>query len=381
MKQNLLASVKCILVITSVAIMTIGNCIYAQDKAAKIEKLMQAYNDLGKFNGAILVAESGKVIFKRGYGLANREWNIPNDPETKFRIASITKQFTSVLIMQLVEDGKVNLDGRINDYLPEYREDIGEQVTIHHLLTHTSGIPDYRYLPDFNPFEIQGPFAAAEFAQKYCNRDLIFEPGSEWRYTNSGYYLLGVIIEKITGKTYEECLKERIFDPLGMQNTGYAYNESVISNLANGYVKALEDYDKAMYVPTTLLYAAGALYSTVEDLYIWDQSLYTDKLLSKRNRDIMFTPFLSNYSYGWFISKIPITESNDSTTIIMHPGWMPGFIATITRLPENQHLIVLLDNSGGSNEMNEGIINEGIINILYGRPYEMPKKDITDIMF
>ena len=358
--------------------------LFAQDKAAEIDKLMQSYYDYGKFNGAVLVAESGKVIFKKGYGLANMEWNIPNETDTKFRIASITKQFTSMLIMQLVEEGKVKMDGKITDYIPDYRKDIGEQVTIHHLLTHTSGIPEYWGLLDFlgdllrDPYVdyLRDPYSVDEFVKKYCSGDLEFEPGSKYSYNNSGYYLSGAIIEKVTGKTYEECLKEKILDPIGMKNSGYDHHKSILMNRASGYVRTFDGYNNEVYADMTIPYAAGSMYSTVEDLYLWDQALYSEELLSKEYKDIMFTPYLNNYAYGWWVVKMPIIESKDSIKVVIHNGWIFGFRSLISRLVDDKHLIILVDNADGSNEMTEGIVN-----ILYGKPYDMPKKDITEILY
>ena len=378
MKRSLSSPLTSTLMITVLTFISIHNYVFAQDKAAEIYKLMQIYHDYGQFNGTVLVAESGKVIFKKGYGCANLEWNIPNKPDTKFRLASITKQFTSMLIMQLVEEGKVKLDGKITDYIQEYRKDIGEQVTIHHLLTHTSGIPSYTNLPDFFRDVYRDPYSVDEFVKKYCSGDLEFEPGSKYSYNNSGYFLLGAIIEKVTGKTYEEFLKERIIDPLGMKNTGYDHHESIIINRASGYVKTSNGYDNAAYSDMSLPYAAGAMYSTVEDLYLWDRALYTEKLLSRKYMDLMFQPNLNNYAYGWNIGKMQITESKDSLKVVSHGGGIFGFNTLISRLVDDKHLIVLLNNTGGIDC--EGI-SVGIANILYGKPYDMPKKAIIEILY
>ncbi|HEV7904856.1 MAG TPA: serine hydrolase domain-containing protein, partial [Pyrinomonadaceae bacterium] len=162
----------------------------AQDKAARIDEYMTRANKIRQFNGAVLVAENGKVIYKKGLGLANMEWNVPNEADTKFRLGSITKQFTAALIMQLVEQGKLKLDGKLSEYLPDYRKDVGDKVTIHHLLTHTSGIPSYTGLPNFFAEVSRDPYTPVEFVKKYASGDLEFEPGSKFRYNNSGYFLL-----------------------------------------------------------------------------------------------------------------------------------------------------------------------------------------------
>src|SRR6185436_14293187 len=191
----------------------------AQDHAAKIQEVLALAHKYRQFNGTVLVAEDGKVVYKGGFGLANMEWNIPNTPDTKFRLGSITKQFTATVILQLVEQGKIKLDGKLSDYLPDYRKDVGNKVTIHNLLTHTSGIPSYTGLPGFFDNVSRNPYKVTEFVNKYASGDLEFEPGSKFSYNNSGYFLLGAIIERVTGKTYEQVLKENIFDPLGMKNS------------------------------------------------------------------------------------------------------------------------------------------------------------------
>ncbi len=238
----------------------------ATSRAAKIDEVMTAASKYRLFNGSVLVSENGKVIYKKGLGMANMEWNIPNAPDTRFRLGSITKQFTAALVLQLVEQGKIKLDGKITDYLPDYRKDVGEKVTIHQLLNHTSGIPSYTGLAKFIEEASRNSYSVDDFVKKYASNDLEFEPGSKFAYNNSGYFLLGAIIEKVTGKTYEQVLKERILDPLGMKNTGYDLSGPVIAKRAAGYVKTPVGYRNAPYLDMSIPYAAGSLYSTVEDL-------------------------------------------------------------------------------------------------------------------
>jgi len=350
---------------------------YSQDKISKIDALIQVYNDSGQFNGSVLVAESGKVIFKKGFGPANIEWNIPNKPDTKFRLGSITKQFTSMLILQLVEHGKIDLQGKLSDYLPYYRKDTGSQVTIHHLLTHSSGIPSYTGISNFYDIS-RDPYPVEEFVKKYCSGDFQFEPGSKYAYNNSGYFLLGAIIEKITGKTYEEVVSENIFLPLGMENSGYDRHGPIIPNRASGYSNSYEGYTNAPYLDMSLPYAAGSLYSTVEDLYLWDQALYTEKLLSAKMKELIFTPYIANYGYGWGIRQKSLPDSKAKLTSISHGGGINGFSTWIERLVDEKHLIVLLNNTPGANL---GQMSDSIIRILYGLPYNLPKKSIAKVMF
>ncbi len=286
-----------------VALAQNGGTRNGQSHAAKIQEVLTLANKYRIFNGSALVAENGKVTYKGAFGMANMEWGIPNAPDTKFRLGSITKQFTAVLVLQFVEQGKIKLDGKVSEYLPEYRKDIGDKVTVHHLLTHTSGIPSYTSQPGFFENVSRNPYKVGDFVKKHASGDLEFEPGSKFSYNNSGYFLLGAIIEKVTGKTYEQALKDNIFDPVGMKNTGYDHHNTLLQKRAAGYSKTSDSYNNAAYLDMSLPYAAGSLYSTVEDLFLWDQALYTDKLLTAQSKELMYKPFLDDYAYGWAISK------------------------------------------------------------------------------
>src|SRR6185295_315276 len=194
----------------------------------------------------------------------------------------------------------------------------------------------------------RNPYSVEEFVKKYCSGDLEFEPGSKFSYDNSGYFLLGAIIEKVTGKAYEQVLKERILDPLNMKDTGYDHHETIMKRRASGYQRSPDGIINAPYLDMSLPYAAGSLYSTVDDLYLWDQALYLDKLLSPKYKELMFKPFLQNYAYGWASSKLTLGGSTESVPAIAHGGGINGFNTSITRLVDDKHLIVLLNNTGGT---------------------------------
>ncbi len=350
--------------------------VLAQDKAAKIQEVLALAHKYRQFNGTALVAENGKVVYKQGFGLANMEWNIPNTPETRFRLGSITKQFTAALTLQLVEQGKIKLDGKISDYLPDYRKDTGQKVTIHHLLTHTSGIPSYTSQPGFAENVSRNPYKVAYFVTKYASGDLEFEPGSRFVYNNSGYFLLGAIIERITGKSYAQALKDNILDPAGMKNTGYDLHDPLIPKRAAGYRKTADGYENAAYLDMSIPYAAGSMYSTVDDLYLWDQALYTDKLLSAASKELMFKPFLQEYAYGWGVRNASFKHNDQPVQIIEHGGGINGFSTVITRVPKEKNLIVLLDNTGQNVERLSGMIGR----ILYNQPYDPPKISIVPLL-
>lgn len=351
--------------------------VLAQTKAAKIDAIVRQYVDNKQFNGTVLVAEKGQVIFKKGYGMANMEWAIANTPDTKFRLGSITKQFTAMLIMQLVEQGKLELAEPITTYLPDYPKATGSKITTHHLLTHTSGLPNYTNIPKFFETLSRDPFTPTEFLKKFQDMPLDFEPGSKFSYSNSGYFLLGALIEKVTGKPYAQVLQEGILTPLQLRDTGYDLFAPIMPKRAAGYEKAGGNYVNAAYLDMSIPYAAGSLYSTIEDLYKWDQALYTDKLLSAAGKATMFTPFKDGYAYGWGVGKTKVGERKDSLLVISHGGGINGFNTLITKAPQDKQLVVLLNNTGGA-PLND--MQRNIFRILYDQPVETPKKPIAGVL-
>lgn len=360
--------------VAAVAIQSNGR---AQDLANQIDALVQKYHDLRLFSGSVLVAQNGKVIYKKGFGYANAEWEVPNAPDTRHRIGSVTKQFTAALVLKLVEEGRISLDGKIVDYLPDYPRPAGEEVTIHHLLTHSSGIPNYTSLPDFFPEMSRDPYEPEEFIPVFSNLDLEFEPGSEWSYSNSGYFLLGVIIEKVTGMSYDEVLRQRLLEPLGLHDTGYDKYEEVLDRRASGYSLTFAGYRNAPYLDTSLPYAAGSLYSTVEDLFKWDRALYANRIFSDpRYLELMMTPHIQDYGYGLVIRKVPLGETDDSVKVVEHGGGINGFVTGFRRLVADRHLIVLMDNTSRS----VADLERGITNLLYGQPAESPKASIAHVL-
>lgn len=347
----------------------------AADKASQIAELLQKYHDYGLFNGSALVAEGGSIVYKQGYGLANLEWHIPNQPDTKFRIGSLTKPFTALLVLQLVSEGKLRLEGTVADYLPYYRADVAERVTLHHLLTHTSGMGESTYQ---GPEDIRrDPYQPRDFIENYLTGDLDFEPGSHYSYSNLGYFVLGAILEEVTGESYEALVQERIFSRAGMKNSGYDRHATILPARAAGYRVSVGGIKNAPYIDTSLPYAAGALYSTVEDLYLWDQALYSEKLLSDAWKQKYFTPFKDNYAYGWLVAKESLGPSIGERTFMAHGGTISGFTARLTRVVEDRNLIALLSNGDNAPL---GAITSGVIRILYGFPVKFPKQPLAEVL-
>jgi CubicO group peptidase (beta-lactamase class C family) len=382
MKQNSKYLLKKINFIGFLILLISVNASFGQSKVEQLDELINLYTDYGQFNGSVLVAEKSEVIYRKGFGMANMEWNIPNQSDTKHRLGSITKQFTSMLIMQLVEQGKLKLDVPISTYLPDYPKSNGDIITIHHLLTHTSGTPNYTSFPGFFRDSSRDPYTPEEFVNVFADSTLEFQPGERYAYSNSGYFLLGVIIEKVTGKSYEQVLKDNITIPLKMNNTGYDHHGTILANRASGYEKNGSNYRNAAYLDMTIPYAAGSLYSTVEDLYLWDQALYTNQLLAKANMDLLFTEHIragsGYYGYGWGIGTRTIGTTNDSVEVISHGGGINGFNTRITRIPSDKSIIVLFNNTGGAPL---GQMTNAILGILYNGSYDMPKKSLANSLY
>jgi CubicO group peptidase (beta-lactamase class C family) len=356
------------------------NVTFSQSKADQIDQLISKYAEYGKFNGSVLVSDQGKIIYKKGFGMANMEWDIPNAPDTKHRLGSITKQFTAMLILQLAEAGKIDLQTPVTKYLPEYPKESGDKITIHHLLTHTSGIPNYTSFPKFFEDESRTPYTPDEFLKVFEDKDLDFEPGKQFSYSNSGYFLLGVLAEKLTGKSYEDLLHEKVFKPLSMNATGYDNHADILKNRATGYEKQAGNYVNSRYLDMSIPYAAGSLYSTAEDLYLWDQALYTNTILSQKYMELYFKPYISawgdnHYAYGWGVGYENLGKSTDSIYTISHGGGINGFNTNIARTPSDKSLVVLLNNTGGA-PLNS--ITRAILGIIHNKEFAMPKKSIAD---
>ena len=275
-----------------------------EEIALKVDEFINAYLELGKFSGAVLIAKDGEVLLSRGYGMANYEHDVPNTPRTKFRLASITKSFTALATLQLQEMGLLDVDEPIATYLPDYLN--GDQITIHHLLTHTSGIPSYNIYPEYWDNRML-PSAIERTVGIFKDKPLEFSPGERYQYSNSGFLLLGHIIEEVSGETWETFVRENIFQPLKMFDTGYFRHGEVLKNRAAGYY--VSGVINADYIDPSWVHGAGGLYSTVEDLYLYDRALYTEELVSRDLLEKMFTPHASVFppstdiGYAWVIER------------------------------------------------------------------------------
>jgi len=335
----------------------------AQQIVVKAEEYMNAAVRVNRFSGSILVARDGKPLISKGYGMANLELDVPNKPQTVFRLGSLTKQFTAMAVMILQARGKLHTHDPICNYLSDCPI-VWQSITIRNLLTHTSGIPDYTHLPSFIQ-TMQLPSTHASLVDRFKNMPLEFTPSEKFKYTSSGYYLLGMIIEQISGKSYASFLQKNIFAPLGMTHTGYDSYNRLIKHRAGGYELRGNSIINASYIDMSIPFAAGALYSTTEDLLRWDQALYTEKLVSRKILAEIFTPFKNIYGYGWVITK------QFDRQRIGHDGKINGFSSSIIRFPSDQVTAIVLSNNQNAPS---GEIASNLAAIVFGAPYKMPQE-------
>ena len=332
---------------------------------AKVDQLLAAHAKVNDFSGTILLAKDGRPLVMKGYGFANIEWQIPNTPQTRFRIGSVTKQFTSMMVMQLREQGKVKLDDSVCMFVAPC-PDTWKPVTVHHLLTHTSGIPTYTAIPAWRETNMV-PKTTEQMVAIFRDLPLEWVPGAKFAYNNSGYFLLGVVIEKITGKKYQQALQDMILTPIGLKDTGYDWPGTILPRRAAGYEGRGENIRNAAALDMQQPYSAGSLYSTVLDLLKWEQTLYTETLLPEAAKTIMWTPFKNGYAYGWSIAEPgPNTFGHKR---IAHSGGINGFSSMLIRVPgENVTAIVLSNNS----TVNAGLVARDLLAVYYGQPFTMP---------
>jgi CubicO group peptidase (beta-lactamase class C family) len=358
----------------------------SKDTKTQLEDIISLYTG---FEGSVLVAKGDDILLNTGYGKANHDKQIDNNPQTVFGIGSITSQFTATAIMMLQEKNQLNIQDTINKYIADYPN--GEKIKIYHLLTHTSGIPELYSLVE--SIEIgKRTYTSAEVIDLFKNKPLSFDVGSKYEFSNSNYALLGFIIEKVSGLKYEDYIEQNIFKPLDMNSSGFLSstkstdNNSGITKRAIGYKKLVANttelgenvtepsntYEKSFEAEPTLTYAAGGIYSTVEDLYKWNNALNTNKLISKESIKEMFTPHVESYGYGWFIDEKHTEEShenqdataseqsdssndtsnskaNDSNSeeaeIVHHGGYLPGYSSFIIRNNAKPYVVIILSNT------------------------------------
>jgi CubicO group peptidase (beta-lactamase class C family) len=317
------------------------------------------------FRGAVLVGIEGKIVFEKPYGFGDEEWGALNTIHTKFRIASLGKQFTAACILLLQERGRLNVHDAISRYLPGLPT-AWQAITVHQLLTHTSGIPNYTSSPEFAKIRRTGA-TPQQMIELVTDKPLDFTPGTNWSYSNTGYILQGMIIQKISGQSYADFLKTNIFDPLGMSESGYDTASSIIKERASGYDIVDEHLANADFIDMSIPFSAGGIYSTVEDMYRWNEALAENgKLLSRDSLKQMFTEYPEavhegqHYGYGVVISRLKFGK-----LLYYHGGGVEGFSSSIQRYPDERVCVVILSNLASYKPWELG---DHIASDLFSRP-------------
>lgn len=328
----------------------------------KVDEYMNAFVKVKGVGGTVLLARDGKIIVSKGYGLANEETKTTNTATTKFRIGSLTKPITAAAIMLLQERGKLSVKDKVCQYL-ENCPDIWKEITIHQLLTHTSGIFNFTALPDWKTKKTED-LSPVQVSALVREMPLKFKSGEDFEYSNTNYLLLGLIIEIVSGKTYEAFLQENIFNSLQMKNSGYDHGEQNLADRAIGYTKKGEQNIPAEKINMKAPFAAGALYSTVEDLYKWQLAFDSELLLKNETIKAAFTPEKRNYGYGWSIS------SWRGHPVISHTGAIEGFSAHLMKFPQEKAAVIVLLNNDKAQSVPVAL---DLSSILYGEKYELPK--------
>ncbi|KZS38276.1 serine hydrolase [Aquimarina aggregata] len=343
---------------------------FAQNLEGKFDTLLREKYKSDGSGATILVAKRGDIIYHKAFGLANIELDVPMRPNHVFEIGSITKQFTSIAILMLMEQGKLSIEDEITKFIPDYPTH-GKKITIHHLLNHTSGIKSYTSM---NLSKIaRNDMTPTEMIDYFKNEPLDFDPGDKWSYSNSGYFILGYIIEKISKQTYEDFVEQHIFKKLQMNSSRYGHKSEIIKNRASGY-QTKNGYINSNYLSMTLPYAAGSLMSTVEDLFKWQTALNKNSLVKKETLQKAYTNYSlnngdpTNYGYGW------LTYDVNDVPAIQHGGGIFGYTSYEIYVPKEDVYVVILTNCNCNSPAN---LAKKIAAMAIGKPYHTAKTAIN----
>jgi len=328
-----------------------------------VESLMALYAEEGQhnriespFNGVMLVAKDGNILLKKSYGFHDQGKNISLTTDSRFLIGSVTKQFTAMLVMQQVEKGAIALDKTINDYLPYFPDDKGKELTIHRLLSHTSGVPHYEGLRrlDIRLDKFREDIITVKsYAQLIAKMDLINKPGTQFYYSSMNYVLLGAVLEQVTGQTFSQLIQEKIAKPLKLENTGYADNKYIENHVAKGYTfkeggffeslffDKKGEYKESRFRHQSTAYSTGGMHSTIDDLHLWSQAVKQHTILTKEMTDKMFTPNLGGYGYGWFVNHENMIRFNPSIQLLSHGGSLDGYSSNVALYKDGTTVIYL----------------------------------------
>lgn len=341
-----------------------------QSKALKLDELMQAYLNVNEFNGSVLVSRQGEILLKKGYGFRDRKLNATNEPQTIFQIASITKTLTATLVLKLVELKKLTLQDKLSQFYPNYPH--GDSISIQDLLAHTAGIYNYTQDREFMLQQATQPATEAKMLALFRDKPLDFPPGSNWNYSNSGYSLLGYIIQKVTQMSYQQALNQYVLSPLQMTHSGFDFSQVNPDKRATGYyAQTGKEYtQEAPIVDSSVSFSAGSLYSTVEDLYRFHQGIQRHQIIGVNLQTEAYRPIRHQYGLGWMIDTVY------GQRVVSHSGGIFGFRSNIARLPADDVCIILLANIE-TPALAE--LTKGLLAVIYEQPYELPvqKRSIT----
>lgn len=360
-------------------------CATSHVGATTLDQLVRAYAERRDFSGVVLVARDGRPVYRAAFGIAQPAWKVPVGVDSVFRVGSLSKPLTATLVMRLVEAGRIDLDGTVGAYLPaEYAGTDAGKITVRQLLAHTSGIADVppRYTDPFWKRDARRQYTPKEYANEWIPGALASEPGV-WRYNNNGYFMLGLIVEAITGKSYAENMKQYIFAPAGMRDSGIFDGKAMLPKLAQGTVQA-DDGTRELppYVDPSVSYSAAGVYSTALDLARFDAALAEGRLLNQASQREMFADRGNRYGYGWGVEDWSVRKGT-ALPVVLHTGSIPGYQSMLVRSLSDRVTIIILDNAWqGATVV---AMARDIADLVHGKPVPLPRRSLqaalTSILF
>jgi CubicO group peptidase (beta-lactamase class C family) len=329
----------------------------AVDPSSRMQQIIADAVQRQSFMGTVLVVKDGKTLVDDGYGMADLEWKVPNTPAAKFRLGSLTKQFTAAGILLLEERGRIHVDDLVSTYMPD-APPAWAKITIFHLLTHTSGIPNFTGFPEYHSLEWKST-TGEQLVARFKDKPLDFEPGAKYSYSNSGYVLLGYLIEKVSGQTYADFVRQNEFEPLEMRDTGVDDDREILPARAQGYSKGPKGLQHAGYISMTVPLGAGDLYSTTGDLLKWENALFGGKLLKPVSFRRMTTPNKEDYGFGVIVTQA------DGHKLVTHNGGIEGFVTYMAEFPDDKLTVIVLANCDAANP---GALGANLGKVALGMP-------------
>jgi len=353
----------------------------APDTAGQLRDLVDSYADRRGFNGTVLVAREGKVLLLVAHGKANAEWSVPNRTDGRYRIGSLTKPLVATLTLQLVQQGTLRLDGTLGDYLPDlYADTPAASVTVAQLLSHTSGLADLpaRYTDDWWQTAARRHYAPMDFAREWIPPTLREAPGQQFRYNNNGFFLLGLLIETVTGQSLAHNLQARIFDPAGMTSSGLLSDDTVLAQLAQGYARTpAGQWAHPQWIDPSVSYAAAGIYTTAEDLYRFDQALYGSSLLHDDTRAMMLEVRAAGYGFGWNVETWSLADGS-TLPVASHTGSVPGYQSYYLRSEPHRDSVIILDNLWQGALV--AAMGKDLMEVLNGKPMQRAQRSLDDLL-